>query len=270
MWPKRKILILIPRGAEEGLGFQALLDALQIEMIVKEVSAEEPLDLTGLTIPGVDGKEEDFPDYGPTEIVYWPEFDTQNVYRQWGENQGLTQESITDFLHRIWEQDVILPVAECTQEEGRPLLWTLLSAAEYEPSLLWFGPDGRWSAEQGRGLHWVVPETWLKSLLKDEPIGREPNLWFPEAYWVLQGEFVDFYSEPKNSRYFGRLRRYPASEAEESIYHSILQGLQGGVTWWEVKKNIRWNDDGVKWDQGTNGAECSVEDSEHLENRWFS
>ncbi|HVJ48199.1 hypothetical protein [Desulfitobacterium sp.] len=270
MWPKRKILLLTPYGAEEGLGFQALLDALKIETIIREVSAEEPLDLTGLTISSVDGQEEDLSDCGPTEIVYWPEFDSQNNYRRWGENQGLTQESAADFLHRLWDQDVVLPVSEGAQKEGRPLLWQVLAEAGYEPSVLWPGADSHWQAEQGRGLHWVVPETWLKKLFKDESVGRKPNYRFPEAYWVIRDEFVDFYAEPGSFRYFGRLHRSPLGEGEEMIYHEILQGLQLGVSWWEVKKNIRWNVDVDEWNRGTNGAECSVEDSKHLEDRWFS
>lgn len=266
MWPMRKILILTPHGSEEGLGFQALLEALQIQTILRQVSADEPLDLTGL----MGAKDEDFPDLGPTEIVFWPEFEFQNPYRQWGESQGLIQGSVDDFLHRLWEQEVILPVPESLLQEGQPLLWELLSEAGYEPSLLWYGVDHHWVAEQGRGLHWVVSENWLKALVKDMPIGRQFKCWFPEGDWVISDAFVDFYAERENFRYFGRLQRYPEPEAEESIYRSILLGLQLGVSWWEVKKNIRWNGNAIERDRGTNRAECFVEDAEHMEDRWYS
>lgn len=268
MWPKRKILVLIPRGAEEGLGFQAMLDTLQIEHIVREVSAESQLDLSNLTIPGVDGETEDFLDNGPTEIVYWPEIEEKNGYRQWGLTRGLTQVQLQDFLHSLWEREVILPVSINAQEEGKPLLWKLLAEAGYEPSLIWAGPDGQWRAERSRGLHWVVPEAWLNSLFKEKRVGREPGCWFPEAYWVLREGEVDFYSEQETFRYFGTLQRYPEPETENRIYESILQALQLGVTWWEVKKNLRWNVNVVERDRGTNGAVCSVEDVEYLEDRW--
>lgn len=261
MWPRRKILLLTPHGAEEGLGLQALLNALQIETIIREASAEESLNLSGLINSGVDSAEENLLDHGPTEIVYWPEFDSQNAYRQWGLNHGLTQNSVTDFLHKLWDQDVIIAVPDCAQEEDRPLLWQFLSEAGYEPSLLWYGADHHWSAKLGRGLHWVVPETWLKALFKDQFVGREPKYLFPKAFWVVRKESVDFYAEPDKFRFFGRLQRYPDSEIEESIYHSILLGLQLGVSWWEVTKNIRWNMDDIERDQGTNGAECAVEDT---------
>lgn len=267
MWPKRKILIITPQGAEEGMGFQALLKALQIETILRQVSPEEPLDLMGL---GVEAQDDNFLDCGPTEIVYWPEFDSQNAYRQWGENQGLCQESVVDFLHKVWEQDVILPVPEGLMQEERPLLWKLLSEAGYEPSLLWYGVDEHWVAEQGRGLHWVVPEQWLKALVEDRTVGRQSNGLFPEGYWVICNAFVDFYADRENFRYIGRLPRYPTPEVEEHIYRTILLSLQLGVSWWEVKKNVRWNLNGVERDRGTNGAECFVEDSKHLEDRWYS
>lgn len=267
MWPKRKILILTPLGAEEGRGFQALLEALKIETILRQVSVEESLDLTSLTILGGETVNEDFPDCGPTEIVYWPEFEEDNAYRQWGENKGLPQESIADFLHRMWEQDIILPVSEGVFEDEQPLLWKLLSEEGYEPSLLWFGKEHHWFAVQGRGLHWVFPENWFRALVKDRSIGKQFKSWLPDGYWVIRDDKVDFYAEREKFRYIGTLPRYPESEAEENIYRSILLGLQLGVSWREVKKNIRWNVSGVELDRRTNRAECFAEDSEYVADR---
>lgn len=267
MWPKRKILILTPQGAEEGRGFQALLEALKIGTILRQVSVEEPLDLTSLTIQGGETENEDFPDCGPTEIVYWPEIEADDAYRRWGENKGLPQESLAEFLHRIWEQDVILPVAEGALDEGQPLLWKLLSEAGYEPSLLWFGEEHRWCAVQGRGLHWVVSEEWLNALVKERLIGKQVKSWVPEGYWVIRDANVDFYAEREKFRYIGTLLRYPKPEVEENIYHSILLGLQLGVSWQVVKKNIRWNVSGDEPDRRTNRAECIAEDPEYVADR---
>lgn len=266
MWPKRKILILRPPGAGEGEGFQALLDALQIETILREVGTEEPLDLTGLTMGGESGVTL-APDCGPTEIVYWPEFDPNKGYRQWGVRQGLPQCSVVDFLHKLWEQEIILPVAEDAQEEERPLLWTLLAEAGFEPSLLWCRSDQKWLAEQGRGIHWVVPEAWLNSFVQDKPMGREAKCWFPKANWVIGKKFVDFYWETEPFRYCGKLERCPLAETEEHMYRSILQALQLGVSWGDVKKNVRWYGQGDKRNGGAERAECSLEDAEHLANR---
>ncbi|MEA4900055.1 hypothetical protein [Desulfitobacterium sp.] len=270
MWPKRKILILAPHGTEEGPGLQSLLGAFQIETILRQVSVEDPLDLKDLTIPGVDDEDEGLPDYGPTEIVYWPEFEVNNSYRQWGEKQGLLQEPVFNLLHKLWEQEVILPVSEDEQEEGRPLLWKFLAGAGYEPSLLWFDKEGRWVAERRRGLHWVVSANWLKGLIKDSSVGRPFRNWLSEGAWVINDDSVDFYANRSKFRFIGNLPRYPKSEAEESIYRSILLALQLGVSWREVKQNIRWNVNGVERNQGTNRTEYFVEDAEHVEDRWYS
>ncbi|WP_425807057.1 hypothetical protein ACHOLT_07905 [Desulfitobacterium sp. Sab5] len=266
MWPRRKILVLMPCGAQEGLGFKALLDALEIEAVFKEITAEESLDLVSPTIPGVEGTEEESLDCGPTEIVYWPE-SLHDQYRQWGESRGIMPITVVDFLRGLWEQEIILPVPLNTQQKEQPVLWTLLFEAGYEPSLLWPKEDGQWSVIKGRGLHWVVPETWLNSLLKEEKVGRESRNQLPEGSWTVRKDTVDFYSEPSRFQYIGNLKRYPDAEAEESMYRSILTGLQLGVTWWEVKKNIRWNIDADKRDQRTNRAECVFEDAQYMENR---
>lgn len=270
MWPKRKILVLMSPGAEEEPGFAALLAALGIETVFKEVAAEEPQDLANLTIPGVDGKEEDSLDCGPTDIVYWPEFVLNDQYRQWGESRGITPITIADFLRYLWEQDVVLPVTLNTQINGQPILYTLLSEAGYEPSLIWPEENGQWRAKRGRGLHWVIPETWLNSFLKGEKVGREPRNQLPQGSWTIRKETVDFYSEQARFQYMGNLDRYSDTEAEESIYHSILTGLQLGITWWEVKKNIRWNINADRWDRRANRAECISEDAQYLENRGYS
>lgn len=266
MWPRRKILVLMPHGIQEGIGLKALLDALGIETVFKEITAEEPLDLVSLAIPGAEGTEEESLDCGPTEIVYWPE-SLNDPYRQWGESRGILPITVADFLSGLWEQEVILPVPFNTQQKEQPILWTLLSEAGYEPSLLWPEEDGQWNVIKGRGLHWVVPETWMQSLLKGEKVGRESKNQLPEASWIVREDTVDFYSEPAHFQHLGNLQRYPDTEAEESIYYSILTGLQLGITWWEVKKNIRWNIDADKRDRRTNRAECIFEDAQYLENR---
>jgi len=234
MWPKRKILFLIPSGIDGWQGIQALLNAMHREVILRETADQIPPDFTDLTYSGLDQALKDLSDVGPTDILYWPGISAENEYRQWGQERGLTQTELTDFLHRYWEEEIILPVPQAATEE-EPLLWRLLNAADFSPSLLWRKQGGDWEVRIGQGLHWVISETWHKECFGAEQFGRQPKRILPESYWLKEGNTVNFYADNRNFEFLGSLDSCENDGLGEELYAAALQALRLGVPWKNIK-----------------------------------
>lgn len=283
MWPKRKILFLVPHGTEDWQGLLSLLEALHNDVIVRETSVEVPADLTGLTFSGVERDLEDLSDGGPTEILYWADISLEDGYRQWGLSQGLTQMELSEFLHKYWNEEIILPVDSNFLFEGEPLLWRLLEAADFEPSLLWRDREGQWTARIGRGLHWVISRKWLEACCDSNSLGRQPERVLTESYWFVHDDQVHFYKDPESYSYIGSLdQRFDRTE-EEAVYNTVLLALQLGVPWSNIRNvlrpifksprddiidqetSLRWNVDDTQRHAWPSGRELSPEEFEHLE-----
>ncbi len=264
MWPKGKILFLVPRGSSGWQGVVCLLNGLHRNVLIRETSPEEPVDLTDL-LPAF---EAGITDGGATEILYWLGVDEEDPYRQWGSARGILQTEVSEFLQRYWEEEVILPVS-AVPNEGDPILWRILDNAGYEPSLLWEKENGEWEVRIGNGIHWILPETWLRNCWDNITFGRLPYLYFPDSYWLRQGELVEYYRDQKGFEYLGSLKSYIDQDLEEGIYGMVLQALQLGVPWRSIRKtyesllkidhprpqeNIRWYTDELtraEWAVGT-------------------
>lgn len=288
MWPKRKILFVIPRGIEGWQGILSLLEALHRDVIVRETSEEIPADLTGLTCPGLDEELVDLSDVGPTDILYWPGIPMEDAYRKWGLSRGLSQTELPEFLHKYWEEEIILPVNQSALADGEPLLWRLLDAAEFEPSLLWKKPEGQWEVRIGQGLHWVIPEAWYNECCGLETYGRQPKRILSESYWLLKENRVEFYSDRESFAFLGFLEPFGNKEQEQGIYTTVLQALQLGVPWRNIKSfyntvlntskddfvkrenSLRWYADDFARSTWPSGTELPTEGAEHLESRGIS
>lgn len=296
MWPKRKILLVIPRGIEGWQGILSLLEALHRDVIVRETSEEIPADLNGLTCPGLDEELVDLSDVGPTDILYWPGIPMEDTYRTWGLSQGLSQTELPEFLHRYWEDEIILPVTQSVLADEEPLLWKLLDAVNFEPSLLWKTHEGRWKVRIGQGLHWIIPKGWCKELGGIETFGRQPQRILSESYWLRQENRVDFYSDRESFAFLGSLEPYLDKEREQEIYATVLQALQLGVPWRNIlsfynsvlnssrntplnnprddfikwENSLRWNTDDIARGTWPSRTEFPTEGAEHLENRGIS
>lgn len=236
MWPRRKILFVIPRGVKGWQGILPLLETLHKEVIVRETSEDSAVDLANLTFPGVDQECEDLSDVGPTEILYWPGVPIEDGYRKWGFDRGIEQKELPEFLHSFWEEDILLPVVQPTLGE-EPLLWSLLMGAGFEPSLIWKNSKGEWVTRIGRGMHWILPEEIMKVCYDSErtTFGREPQKKLSTSGWILDENRVDFYSDRENFSYLGSLERsMTSSEQEQGIYDTVLLALQLGVPWRDI------------------------------------
>lgn len=264
MWPKGKILFLVPRGSSGWQGVISLLHALHRNVLMRETGPDEPVDLADL-LPAV---EAGITDGGATEILYWPGVDEEDPYRQWGLTRGILQTEVSQFLQRYWEEEVILP-SSVVSKEGEPVLWQILHNAGFEPSLLWEKENGEWEVQIGNGIHWIVPETWLKEYWQGSTFGRLPYLYYPESFWSIHGDLVEYYRDQKGYEYLGSIKAYQDRDLEEGIYSVVLQALQLGVPWRNIRRtyealleidhtgpqeNIRWYTDEftrAEWAVGT-------------------
>jgi hypothetical protein len=235
VWPKRKILFVIPHGCEGWQGILSLLKALHIEYVVRETSENISADLTDLASLGLEQELTDLTDVGPTEILYWPDIPMEDAYRKWGFSRGLMQVELSEFLRRYWEEEIILPVEQCVTAEYEPLLWKFLSTADFEPSLIWKSPEEQWVTRVGSGLHWIVPKTWYRAWDKVTSFGRKPKRILEESYWVLQDNRVHFYSDTKSFAFLGTLEPYKNKDHEQAVYDTVLQALQLGVPWKSIE-----------------------------------
>lgn len=284
MWPKRKILLLVPREMDGWQGILSLLNALHREIIVRETSSDGIVDSADLTPPSLEEGLYDLSEVGPTEILYWPGIPEEDPFRQWGFSRGLMQTELTKFLHRYWEEEILLPVAQ-TESEEEPFLWRILDSAGYEPSLLWQSGD-RWDVRIGNGLHWIVPEAWFEHCWGNESFGRQPKPFMAESCWVRLGERVEFYSDKNRYEYLGFIAPYINKAQEDKIYSLVLRALQLGVPWRSIRhayeallntsdktntrENIRWYANDFARDEWTGRAPIPTEQTEYVENRGVS
>lgn len=284
MWPKRKILLLVPRVRDGWQGILSLLNALHREIVVRETSSDAIVDSADLMPSSLEEGLYDLSEVGPTEILYWPGIPLEDPYRKWGLSRGLMQTELTEFLHRYWEEEILLPMAQ-TESEEEPFLWRILDSAGYEPSLLWQSGD-QWDVRIGNGLHWIIPETWLDSCWGNENFGRQPKLFMVGCCWVRQGERVEFYSDQNRYEFLGFLAPYKNKTQEERIYSLVLQALQLGVPWRSIRRaydallntsdkmstreNIRWYANDFTRDEWTGRAPIPTEQTEYVENRGVS
>lgn len=268
MWPKRKILLLVPRDRDEWQGILSLLNALHRDVIVREASPEASVDWADGTIPGLEEELYDASDAGPTEILYWPGIPQEDPHRQWGLSRGLMQTELTEFLHRYWEEEIILPVNSGVGDD-EPFLWKILDCAGFEPSLLWQTEEGQWEVRINNGLHWIIPESWLTGCWGHESFGRRPQLVLTESCWVCQGEQVEFYGDKDRFEYLGDVAPCGNKPLDDAVYTVVLQALQLGVPWRSIRRaydmmNIRWYTNDMARDEGTDRAPVPSAEIEYL------
>ncbi|HHY25430.1 MAG TPA: hypothetical protein GX523_01540 [Desulfitobacterium dehalogenans] len=271
MWPKRKIVLLVPQNRDGWQGILSLLNVLHRDVIVRETSPEAIVDWADRTIPGLEEELYDVSDVGPTEIFYWPGIPQEDPYRQWGLSRGLIQTELTEFLHRYWEEEIVLLVnPELGDDE--PFLWRILDCAGFEPSLLWQTKEGQWEARINNGLHWIIPESWFIECWGHEMFGRRPKLVLDECCWVRQGDQVEFYSDKDRFEYLGEITPCANKALDDAVYTVMLQALQLGVPWRSIRRaydmmNIRWYTNDMARDEWTGRAPVPSEEIEYLADR---
>ncbi|AFM01731.1 MULTISPECIES: hypothetical protein [Desulfitobacterium] len=271
MWPKRKILLLVPQNRDGWQGILSLLNVLHRDVIVRETSPEAIVDWADRTIPGLEEELYDVSDVGPTEIFYWPGIPQEDPYRQWGLSRGLIQTELTEFLHRYWEEEIVLPVNP-KLGDNEPFLWRILDCAGFEPSLLWQTKEGQWEARINNGLHWIIPESWFTECWGHEMFGRRPKLVLAESCWVRQGDQVEFYSDKDRFEYLGEITPCADKALDDAVYTVMLQALQLGVPWRSIRRaydmmNIRWYTNDMARDEWTGRAPVPSEEIEYLADR---
>jgi hypothetical protein len=294
MWPRQKILLVIPPGIEEWQGILSLLEALHKDVIIRNASKDISMDLTHLTFPKMDQESEELSEGGPTEILYWPEVSLEDGCRRWGSAYGLEQYKLPEFLHNYWEEDILLPVDQQCLADGEPLLWRFLESSGFEPSLLWKNSEGRWVTRLGGGLHWVISEDLYNICCGErDSLGKKPRWIDPTCYWTLNEDRVDFYSSRESYSFLGSIERIETTAkeikiSEQAIYNTVLQALRLGVPWRNIQnvvkevfksprddivdkeKSLRWYVNAFERDAWPGGTELPSEEFEHLEGRGIS
>jgi len=287
MWPKRKTLLLVPPDREGWQGIVSLLNTLHREVCVRETNVKDQVEWAKETNSILNKELGEEIETGPTEILYWPGIFPEDPYRQWGLSQGLIQTELTDFLHRYWEEEIILPIPNQGEEE--PFLWKLLDSAGFEPSLLWPAQEGQWEVRLGRGIHWIVPENWLVAYWGQEKFGRPLKPLYPDCCWVRGEGRVEFYADKDRVEYIGALDPYPEPAQENRIYTMVRQGLQLGVPWRSIRRvyqesiknkeslpdpeisgardNIRWYSNDLARDDRKGRIPIPAEEIEYLAHR---
>lgn len=279
VWPKRKILLVLAGDTAEVTGVQALFRGLNLDYVLKTPEMMPNTKETTL--------ESDWLDCGPlemcTELVFGDGLLEEEPWRLKASRHGLRQRSLTDFLHNLWEESIIIPMEpSCMAFNGRPLLWILLSDAGFEPSFLWAEVDGTWKAEVGRGLHWVLAASWLAKLVGDEALGRKvPGQ--GHISWIVRENKADFYWEKGRQEFVGSLPYRCEPTLEQAFCETVAQALNFGVSFYDIKQSLsklseeegfsnclRWNADDNGRDAGQNREELSSEKLDDLENWWAS
>lgn len=218
MWPKRRIWLLGDSNA--GLsGMQVLLEAFGWDV-------------------GWGEQRERLPADAPlTDVVFWPEVNPQHPMFQEARRLGIRCGSGADFLHKLWSGDVVLPIAKPEVVFGeRPLLWSLLETAGFEPSLIWPSGDGNYGVQRGRGGYWVVPASWLDEIAPGLKAGRSPALTAQHSVWKVREQRVDFYGqdEERTRHFVGTLPRWADESEEVRAMETIAWGMELGITWRDV------------------------------------
>jgi len=250
VWPKRTVGFYVTGKREVWDSFQALLNELGIGNTVctyrvkpENLAEGEEFGPEGsLPVFGGD-KTYDAASTEITELIFGPELSGNEPELVQAQAAGLKVRPLAEFVHRLFAGEVLLPQPSPGCEvDGLPLLWRILQVSGYEPSVLW--PDGRggWLCQRGRGMHWVVPETWWANLVGDDKTAEDDNsaedIWpgvkipTDSAIWVVRGRSVDFYW--RDGRYLGSIRRFPDPTAEQFAGQAMAVALGLGVPWRDV------------------------------------
>lgn len=270
VWPKRKVLLVVDDSGDGVEGVTAaILRGLAVDF---EVAGAE--DLVPGTNPWV------LKETGPTEIVFWPGINNDNPWRRRALDWGLNEISLSEFLHTIWKDDILLPVSEpCVLVQGRPLLWKILEVAGFEPSLVWQDENGVWFNRRARGVHWVIPNGLLAFGENGNRVDKKSIHTEGLVSWTAGENKVDFYRQTTEKRFLGSLPRWPEPGLEEIAYGNVAQALNLGVSWFDIKQTLslsglnveedwlRWNTDDFGWDAGSSREKLSFAEVNNLEDR---
>jgi len=282
VWPKKRIQ-LVASSAPPGIeGVRAVLEGMKLEFSeVEDLNEgilenwwEKPFDQKTAT-----------ESLGPaTDIVFWSEGTEPNSWREKARAEGLNQQSIESFIHNILEDEIILRVSEPTVFiEGRPLLGHVLQEAGFEPTILWPTADGcgQWQCERKQGNHWVVPESWLESLVGKGLLGRSTALVEEKATWVVREDRLDFYCAQDSLKFVGQIPRWPEPIEEQIASETIAKCIDLGISWLDIRlalssiwqnniitDNLRWNINDIGWNAGACGEELSSAQIDHVEDWW--
>jgi hypothetical protein len=212
--------------------------------------------------------------------LFWPEVPVTELNSEGPVRGCLKKQTIQDFLTGLWEGEILIPLSgPAALWEERPLLWEILHKAGFEPSLLWHNGDN-WLGERGRGVIWIVPLSWLKSVAGERVMGRPVVLQSNQASWRVRGQDVDFYADRDCRRFLGTLPRRPEQDMEQAAYDAIMLSLNLGVSWFDVKqvagkvwnnesgKLPRCKDDDIGQFAGAQSKELPFTGFDNLENRW--
>jgi len=287
VWPRRKIQLVASSAAPGMGGVRAVLKGIRLEFSEVEPTTENlSVEFTErwMEKPFTAFISESEKLSPVTELVYWPESQEDEFWREKVLAQGINQQSVQTLIHNILEDELIIWVSEPTVLiDERPLVGYILNEAGYEPTILWPTADGRWQCERKQGLYWLMPESWLEGLVEKSPLGREAT-WDNEskkASWVIRENRIDFYRSKDGHKFVGHLPRWPESNEEQMAAQCIAKCINLGVSWLDIRlalssiwKNIRmadslrWNIDDIGWNAGACGEELSASATEHVENWW--
>jgi hypothetical protein len=268
MWPRRKIRLVTAASSNGLTGVRTLLETLNKEY-----------DLCGWSEEFKEGYTET-EDVCFLEGVFWPEVPTAEIQSEGLVKDCLKKQTVQDFLDGLWEGEMLIPLSDsAVLWKDRPLLWEFLHKAGFEPSLLWHNGE-QWQGERGRGLIWIVPLPWLKSVAGERFMGRPKVLLSDQASWRIRGQEVDFYAEQDCRKFLGTLPRWPGQDSEQVVYDTIALTLNLGVSWFDIKqvadefwnngfgKSPRCKDDDSGQFAGTQSKKLPFTGFDDLENRW--
>lgn len=284
MWPKRKIQLVASPAAPGIAGVRAVLEGIHWDFSEVDPTAEKlnkgfteswwekPFDCSSAS----------FNDLDPTtDVVYWPGEVEGDYWRKKALAEGFNLHSIQSFIHNILDDDLILSVVEpLVFIAGRPLVEHILNEAGFEPTILWPTVEGKWQCERRQGLHWLIPESWLKLL--EQNILNMGNVRSEErTTWVVRESGVDFYREQEGPKFVGRMPRWSEPTEEQAACQNIAMCLNLGVSWLDIRlalssvwnsllmtDNLRWNNNDFGWNDGASGETLSAEPFEHVEDWW--
>jgi len=269
VWPRRKVRLITTASSSGLKGVQTLLEALTIEY-----------DLYSWTEELVKEDNSNFQDPWFIKGVYWSEVMTTELMSGDTILGCHEQQTIQDYLHNVWEGEILIPVSEsCVLWNDRPLIWTLLQEAGFEPSLLWQNGE-QWYGVRGRGTIWIVPSNWLSSVVGKTFMGRPKVLIKQQTSWRIREQYVDFYAGSDCHKFIGVLPRWPELAIEQAVYETISLTLNLGVSWFDIKQVLakgwkdgfwespRCEDDDTGQLNGPQREEFPFAGFDDLENRW--
>lgn len=268
MWPRRKIRLVTAASSNGLTGVRTLLETLNKEY-----------DLFSWSEEFKEGYAET-EDVSFLEGVFWPEVPTTELQSESPLKGCLKKQTVQDFLAGLWEGEILIPLSEpAVLWKDRPLLWEFLHKAGFEPSLIWQNGE-QWQGERGRGLIWIVPLPWLKSVAGERFMGRSKVFLGDQASWRISGQKVDFYADQDCRKFLGTLLRRPEQDSEQVVYETIVLTLNLGVSWFdiklvadmfwntELKKSPRCKDNDSGQFAGTQSKKIPFAGFDDLENRW--